>query len=384
MLTVLYDGWPLAYQPNSPGAIHLLTILDNHPPAARAVVALPAASFHPLPEGISSRIVPALDKDAARLVWEQRTLPRLAGELGARLVHLTSGGPALFSSVTSVISPAAFVARHDSRRMAERGAGIAARLREALGQGGMVRVGSLFWPADLPTPTVNVPVQLLPPAVHPGFSEQGAPVDEPEAQEELRRLLDAAGVELPETYILYHGPGSAAELTRLLDAWSWAAGSIGDYYPLLVAGLDDPARRELDSLLAKYSMARTARVLPILPLAALAALYRGCHVLFHPSPIFLWGDPLRMALACGKPVVCLETPLTEALVRQGGYLIGGDAAAQRINRLLGAALITVVVEDDLAMSLSQAARELAAAWSIDRFARSLGDAYQAILPTEAF
>jgi glycosyltransferase involved in cell wall biosynthesis len=163
----------------------------------------------------------------------------------------------------------------------------------------------------------------------------------------------------------------------MLDAWSWAAGSIGEYYPLLVAGLDGPARRELDGLLVKATLPRTVRGLPVLPLHALAALYRGCHVLFHPSRISPWGNPLRMAQACAKPVVCLETPLADALVGPAGYLIpAGDA--DQIGRAFGAALITVVVEEELAASLSQAARERAAAWSSRGFTHSLGDAYQAL------
>ena len=377
MLTVLYDGWPLAYEPNSPGAIHLMTMLADHPASAQAVVALPAASFHPLPEGIISRIAPTPEGESGRLGWEQRTLPRLAVELGASLVHLTCGGPALFSSVTSVISPAAFQARRDAWQLREKRAGVAARLREALAEGGMARSGCLFWPSDLPAPSEAIPIRLLPPAVPLAFREQGYPAEEPATQDELRRLLNATGVELPETYILYHGPGNRATLQRLLDAWSWAAGSIGEYYPLLVAGLDGPAQRELNSLSAEHDMAETVRGLPILPLQALAALYRGCHAVFHPAPISPWGDPLRLALASAKPVVSLESPLTNALVGPAGYLIPAGNADQ-INRASGAALITVVVEEELAALLSQAARERAAAWSGSGFADGLGEAYQAL------
>jgi hypothetical protein len=39
-------------------------------------------------------------------------------------------------------------------------------------------------------------------------------------------------------YVLYHKQGGGTALRRLFDIWSWAAGSIGDYYPLVLLGLD--------------------------------------------------------------------------------------------------------------------------------------------------
>jgi hypothetical protein len=41
-MIILYDGWSLAYSPDSPAALHLLTLLAANPPEARPLVALPA------------------------------------------------------------------------------------------------------------------------------------------------------------------------------------------------------------------------------------------------------------------------------------------------------------------------------------------------------
>jgi glycosyltransferase involved in cell wall biosynthesis len=173
---------------------------------------------------------------------------------------------------------------------------------------------------------------------------------------------------------LYHGPGRSGELRRLLETWSWAAGSVGEYYPLILVGLDDAQRSSLGQLAQEYGLEGTIRSLPSLPPSLLAAVYRGCSVLLHPGPVSPWGDPLRLALASGLPVVAAESPLADALVGPAGYLApAGDP------RTLGAALITVLVEDELASRLSQAARQRAAAWKLDLFPERLLETYWRIL-----
>jgi glycosyltransferase involved in cell wall biosynthesis len=235
-----------------------------------------------------------------------------------------------------------------------------------------VRIKALLWPEDLPLPATQTPVHRLPPVVHPAFlPAASSPGSAQPIQEEL------AALDLPETYLLYHGPGDDQALQRLLDAWSWAAASIGEYYPLVLAGLENPAQDRLAVLLAEYQLTGTARPLPPLSLSALAAVYRGCRALFHPAEISPWGDPARLALACGKPLVGLETELAAALAGAAGYLVPPLEPYPARCRALGAALITVVVEDSLADSLSQAALDRAVTWEFDRFSSSLKEFYRA-------
>jgi glycosyltransferase involved in cell wall biosynthesis len=63
-----------------------------------------------------------------------------------------------------------------------------------------------------------------------------------------------------------------------------------------------------------------------------------------------------------------------ALVGPAAYLVPqGDA------RLLGAALITVLVEEEVAQKLIQEGRQRVAAWSLPAFAAGLAQAYQDII-----
>jgi glycosyltransferase involved in cell wall biosynthesis len=294
---------------------------------------------------------------------------------------LTSPNPALFAPPQFVISPAGYESgsSFQERSQAQPGlrSGLAARLREALSQGGLRRARGLLWPADLPAPETGLPVWNLPPVVPPEFIPPFQPLATALAVD------GPAPLDLPETYILYHGPQAAADLRRLLDAWSWAAGSLGDYYPLLVVGLDEPGRQILVALLNEYNLAETVRALPELSLAGLASLYTGSAAVFHPAGVSPWGGSLRLALACARPVVALETPLADALVGPAAYLVPPAEDRQAVSRALGAALITVIVEESVSEGLVAAARQRAAGWANPdqekAFTRELLRAYNEIL-----
>jgi len=364
---VLYDGWPLVYSPTSPAALHLLTLLEACPPGVRPWVALPAPARVELPPAVETRLLPEAGTPAARLGWEQRRLPRLARELGAGLLHLVSLSPPLFPSVPVLASPAGEAGWPLPH--AREGAGprsLAGRLRAAAAGGGMARLGGLLWPADLPAALAapgGAPLLSLPPAVHPLFAPD-APPSPPLP----------ASLNLPETYVLYHGPGEEADLHRLLQTWSWAAGPVGAFFPLVLAGLDAAARARLEALLPAYDLVDTVLALPELDPPALAALYRGCQALLHPAPSAPWESPLRLALALGRPAAALETPIAAAQAGPGAYLAPWDPGG----RALGAALITLIVEEDLARQLSEAALQRSAAWDLALLREALGEVYETV------
>jgi hypothetical protein len=369
MITVLYDGWALVRQPNSPAALHLAALLAYRPPEVQAILALPGSPPAWLPQDVSVHLQPVPDTDFARLRWEQRTLPRLTRELGAGLLHLVSAGPALFGSVPTVISSIGDGTGREGPGEPGRTAGLAARLRHALAQGGMERVRAVLWPEDLPPPEQPARILRLPPLVPPSFWDFSGG----------SKPASLSGLDLPETYILSHGPFPPRALRRLLDAWSWASGSIGDYYPLLILGLDEASRNMLAGWLVEYQLEDSVRSLPVLPPDGIAALYRGCSAILHPAPVSGWGEPLRMGLVSQKPVVALESPLADALVGPAAYLVPRGDTDLATGRLLGAALITVIVEESIAEQLSKAARLRAARWRDVGFAQRLLAAYQSVL-----
>jgi hypothetical protein len=371
MSGVLYDGWSLVYQPESPAALHLLALLDAHPAGFRAALALPGISFHPLPEAVQPLVTSTPDTAQGRLRWEQRLLPGLARQSQAGLLHCIGSSAPLVSGPPVLISPAEFSATTSAAPFPR--PGVAARLRDALAQGGLARARALLWPGDLPAPQLDLPLCELAPGVHPLFDAAGGKgTGSPAAAAELDAL------HLPETFVLYHGPAGEYALRSLLAAWSWAAPTIGNDYPLLLVGLGEAAQRRLESLAGEYGLADTFHCLPRLSLPALAALYQACSAVFHPVEPSPWGDAARLALAAARPLVGIETALSSALVGPAAYLVPFrsfplDAAA---HRALGAALLTVIVEESVAQALSDAAAHRAASWAMLDFKGQLEETYR--------
>jgi hypothetical protein len=374
MLTVLYDGWGLIYQPYSPAAQHLLAILAQLPSQVQAYLALPGEAPAWLP-AVASQVDPTGNTPTGRLAWEQHKLPRLARRLEAQLLHLTSLGAPLPGKPMSVASPGEYLEENSPPATTHRS--LAERLRAALAQGGLARLRGLFWPADLPAPGLPLRVLNLPPTVHPAFSPEPLPGDDGAqslAAIQARGVQDAPPLDLPEAYVLYQGSGSEADLRRLLAAWSWAADAIGGDHPLLLAGLDRNQRQLLDQQLAGYDLGGTVFPLPDLSPLALPQLYRRCTAFFSDGSLSPWGGPARHALACGKPVVGVESQLADAFFGPAAYLAPPGEA-----RRLGAALITVVVEKAVAEQLAGAARQRAAGWQAGDYGAKLWEAYQAVL-----
>jgi hypothetical protein len=352
----LYDGWPLSRQPNSAAARHLLTILAHLPEEVEALVAFPEEAPEWHPENAAAHVHPVPDSESAHLRWEQRILPGIALKVNAKLVHTTSLNPPFSSAAPVLVSPAGFGAGERTRR------GFSARLRVAFGQGGFARAAGLLWPSDLPAPESAARVIELPPTVHPDF--RPIPFGEQESPA-------FPGLEMPETYTLYHGPGNEETLRSLLQAWSWAAGPIGAYYPLLLLDLGVNGRAHANSLIREFDLHETVRILPPIQPKHHAPLYQNCSALYHPAGISPWGGPVRNALACARPVVAFEHAQMDALAGPAAFLAPEDDL-----RAFGAAMISVVIKESIYEALSEAAEKRAGAWRSSSFGEDLAAVYE--------
>jgi glycosyltransferase involved in cell wall biosynthesis len=186
-------------------------------------------------------------------------------------------------------------------------------------------------------------------------------------------ILDKLGI--PETYILAQGSADETALNLLVEAWSWVAASIGEYYPLCVVGLDEMGRQKLEERVTASGLGKSVFVIPWLAFNEITALYQGCSAFFHPSPLAPWGDPVCMALAWGRPVVAIENQFVDARVGPAAYLSSPNAGA----RGLGAALISTIVEGGLAEALSQQAHRQVSGWQANTLTSSLRQVYTSLL-----
>ncbi len=185
-------------------------------------------------------------------------------------------------------------------------------------------------------------------------------------------------MDLPESFILYHGPGDRRNLEQLLQAWNWAAAAIGESYPLVVIGLTHQEKDIFFEFVEEYEISDTLRVLPEVKPDLLPHLYQSCTAVFHPAPASPWCGPVRLALAGGKPLVASENSITDAIAGPAAYL-----ASEGDDRALGAALVTVVVEEQVAESLSAAAFQRSANWTSPGFGEQLLVRYRKVLGESA-
>lgn len=349
-LRVLYDGWALVHAPSSPAAQHLLALLAVLPPGIEAVAALPGESPLDLPTAVQKLANPAAGSDFAHLQWEQRALPRLARESGALLLHLFDIHPPLSSPVPVVASPATAAPAPVALRQ------VSERLRGALAEGAAGSLRAVLWPDDLDPPTGDTPLHRLPPLAHPVFSVRSTPV------------FDLEGC------VLYHGALDRSTLLRLLEGWGWVSGVIGEYNPLVLAGLTTAEGEMAQRLVEQGDFGETVRIWPAQSPADWAALYAAAALVVHLGPAPAWGGGLISALSAGKPLVAWEEARVAQRVGAAAYLTPpGDG------RALGAAISTLVVEEDVAAALAERARERAASWRSKSFGARLADAYRKIL-----
>lgn len=334
-MRILYDGWPLAYAALSPAATHLRHLLTA-PAAVERLLAAPLALSETLPADIQLITAPARERGE----WEQTVLQSLAAQHGASCIHTTAKAASLLGKTPTLVSPAEYTQARRSRMAAARAHGGLSRAR-------------LLWPNDLPAPTHAGALAVLPPAV--------------QAATHARLPANTA-----EEFLLYHGSGQPEVLQFLLDAWTWAAGSIGELYPLLVAGLDEQQTAWLQAQLPALGLQDYVHSLHTSP-AELGSLVQHCTAFIHPEPPPAWGSSLRQALAHGKAVVALQEPLTEALAGSAAYL-----APAHDPRSLGAAMITVVVEEGLRSTLQQQAAQKSASWSAGAFESELSRLYASL------
>lgn len=367
-MKVLYDGWPLVREPTGPAGLHLLAILDHLPEAVQPVVALPA----PAPPWLSDRPVyvrPTPDSPAGRLIWEQHLLPWIARHLQAPILHLTvPRAPVL--GVTCVVSPSDYQGSSQSPAEGEPG-GIFNRLRTSFGLGGLARAARILWPEDFPPPGSLSPVHQLAPIVSRDFHPQAGR----NGNAARRQMLEGFSGSSPlETFILYHGPTSTRDLHQLVEAWTWVAIPVGDYHPLLVVAPSDDVQSKIMALAEAAQLGNSLRALAGVPFHILPWLYQECTAVFHPVPSFSpWGSSIHHALACGKAIVAAEDTRSDAQVGPAAYLIPPTDL-----RGLAAALITVIVEEEVRGNLESAARQRAAGWQSARFSAQLLSHYREI------
>ena len=313
---VAVDGSPLIEQPNSPSGLHLIEWISAlHGAGAQVSLLYPQGVLPPIPADVGTLAIRRRKGAWDRLRFEQRDLPRAAGELQADLLLVGEGRAPL-------ASPCPIVTISSMDRGSE-ASGLPETLAFAAGKAGSRGASARLHPSDLE----HLPGRTgYPPFVAQAFKDEALEVREP--------------------YVLCYG-FDRRDIPLILSAWTWVDGSLGDSYPLTLVGAEP---KEIESMAAELDIEASVRTQPEVAFSDLSQLY-GAAAAYLGTAFAADGQALRWALAAGAPVVGLKTPEFVSVLGGAAYLVPpGDS------RTLGAACLTVLIQDRVSEPLREKGR----------------------------
>jgi hypothetical protein len=292
-----------------------------------------------VPDGseLPYRVLPRADSPLAEAAFDHWHFPGEARRLAAQLI-LCLHASAPLASPAPVIS---LYGDGDSLPGSDLRGG---RLAQALALGGLRGAVSVLRMQDVPVEDHRLSWIALPPIV-PGVFQAGSPADD-------RRLAET--LDLPEAYVLVAGE-SETRLPFLFAGWTWVEGSMGESFNLLIASAPGSPPGVAIETANRLGGGQAVRTLDV-PDEAWPAVFRGASALLHGGGRRN-AAALRWALASGLPVAAPSTPITDSVLGPAGFLVAdGDS------RSLGAACLTMLVEDEVAGSLRERGLERATAY----------------------
>ena len=328
-MQVAVDGSPLVEQPNSPISLHLiewLTVL--HGGGAGVTLLHPRGELPPIPTEINTHSIALKEGVWSRMRFEQRDLPRAAGELEADLL-LVGEDRAPLASPCPIATVSSF-----GRTL--RSKGLTDKLAFAAGSAGSRGAVAKLVPGDVRSQSGHT---TYAPFVTQTFKE--------------------TSVEIGDEYVLCYG-FSRKDISLILSAWTWVEGSMGDTVPLTFLGADATLSTEIHSMASELDIEASVRTQSEVTYDDLPKLYEGAAA-YLGTDFEADGQALRWALASGTPVVGLKTPEFESVLGGAAYLVPpGDS------RGLGAACLTVLIQERVSEPLREKGLQRAKEYLDDR------------------
>ena len=377
-MRIIINGWFAAHDVQTGSGQYLRALLEWLPQVApeheyHLVAPDDGTTAAPKPKGggYQMHAVRCGASNWAKLRFEQWQFPQACRALRADLAHVPYWAPPLSSPAPIVVTI------HDiiPVLMPEYQRGRAARAYTALVSAAARGVTLVLTDSDasardiqqhLGLPAEKVRTVYL--AAGPAYQPTGDwRVDDP--------IREKYG--LQDGYVFYVGGFDRRKnLRALLSAWTWPAGSIGQNYPLVIAGKlptpDGEMFEDLPALARELEVADTVKFIGPVDEADKPALYRGATVFAYPSRYEGFGLPPLEAMASGVPVVTTTGGSLPEVVASAGYLLPPDDT-----RNFGAAIITIVVEPQVHADLRARGLAQARKFSWEKTARETAAAYMA-------
>ena len=332
-----------------------------------------------VPEGLAPGIdvIPArvpTGGEIGKVLFEQRTYPAAVGKSGADIAHVPYWAGSLTSPARLVITihdviPLSMPVYQGSLparlyfslvRATARGAAHILTDSEFSRQEIMARIG-------LPAERVTAIPLATTPDCHPRIGAERDP--------EIREKYN-----LPDSYVLYIGGFDVRKnLRALLAAYTFVGASMGQAYPLVLAGKEPPrwgTRRfpDLRAEIARLGIDQYVHWIGPVDEADKPGVYRLASASVFPSRYEGFGLGPLESMACGTPTIAADASSIPEVVGDGAYLVDPDDS-----RALGGAIIATLIQDDLRESLRNLGLARASHFNWQRTARETLDVYRQVM-----
>lgn len=331
----------------------------------------------PNPDGVPDKVNVVKTGNArktskfGKVMFEQRTFPRLATRLNADIAHVPYWGTPLSCQiplVTSVLDviPLLFPIYNQGFFTSLYTSLVSTTAR---GSGQIITISEtakidIEEQLDIPEEKITVTYLAQDERFHP---RMGA-----ERDESVREKYD-----LPDQFVLYLGGFDwRKQVNELLLAYTYVGEAEGDNIPLVIAGLepewDDQLFPNLRDYAKKLNIEDYVRWIGFVDEADKPSLYRLADVFVFPSIYEGFGLMALEAMASGTPVVTSNAIVFEEVLEDGAYMV--DSARQ-----MAGAIIALLIQEPLREAMINQGLAMASNYSWRKTAKETLAVYENLI-----
>lgn len=357
---------------------NLMTALQKIAPDLVMTLVVPdfMTELESVPENVNIAYANTRFKGHLQKIWfEQKGYPQVVRQVGADIAHVPYWGAPLSSKparlVTSVLDLIPLI-------LPEYRGGTGAKFYTSLvsatakGSAHVITLSEAS-KADI-VQHLDIPAEKITPT-YLAADDRFHPATSSMEDEAVRRKYD-----LPDEFVLYFGGFDIRKnVHNLLLAWTYVGPSLGQQVPLVLAGNQPkewgtPRFPDLRKYAQELDIEQYLAWLGEIAEADKPALYRLAKAVVFPSRYEGFGLPPLEAMACGTPVIAANVSSIPEVTGDAAYLVPHDDARQ-----IGAAILAVVVQDDLHDHLANAGRGQATNFSWRKTAQKTLQVYQQVM-----
>ncbi len=310
-----------------------------------------------VPASVNVKLVPIRSGHIGKVLFEQWHFPRACRSVGANVAHVPYWGAPLWSPIPIVVTVHDLIPMlvPEYRRTAK------ARLYNAL-VASSAR-GATHVITDSEASKQDIQTHLAIPEAQISVIYLAVSADYHPADNSLVDMAVLKKYDLPDFYILYLGGYDLHKnVTLLLLAWSYVGQALGVDYPLILAGRKPISVTEsypdYDAYIDQLHIGEYVKWIGYVEEDDKPVIYRNAETFVFPSRYEGFGLPVLEALASGVPVVTTNVSSLPEVVGDAGFAVDPDD-----ERAYAGAIISTVIQDNMATDLRKQAEAQAAKFS---------------------